>query len=42
MALATTMVLLAIVVIIGIVVVHRLQRRIDAAIDRNLPDPRWY
>jgi hypothetical protein len=33
---------LAVAVFIGIGVLRLLQSRIDAAIDRNLPDPRWY
>ena len=42
MAFTTAMLWLALAVLVGVGALRLLQRRIDAAIDRNLPDPRWY
>ena len=33
---------LSLALVVGIGAMRLLRRRIDAAIDRNLPDPHWY
>ena len=37
-----TIAILGFAVLLGAGALRLLGRRIDAAIDRNLPDPRWY